>query len=147
VAAVPSALSRDPSSGWSHDPFGNSDTMKPITLLRKKAKLGEQGFPRATLAFYGPDDKKATKAVLGIFLRAGASATVHRYFSKDKDIRFKIDIQETILARLKEHEVQSLIMVEKIFGCPHEEGIDYPEGEDCPQCPFWKGRDRYAALE
>jgi len=48
---------------------------------------------------------------------------------------------------LKEHEVRSLIMVEKIFGCPHEEGIDYPEGEACPHCPFWKGRDRYAALE
>jgi hypothetical protein len=121
--------------------------MKPIAVLRKKAKLGEQGFPLATLAFYGPDDKKATKAVLGIVLREGDESTIHRYFSEDKDARFKIDIQETILARLKEHEVRSLIMVEKIFGCPHEEGIDYPEGEACPHCPFWKGRDRYAALE
>ena len=121
--------------------------MKPIKLLRKKAKLGEQGLPRATLAFYGPDDKKASKAVLGIFLREGDEPTIHRYFSEDKDARYKIDIQESILARLKEHEVRSLIMVEKIFGCPHEEGIDYPEGEACPQCPFWKGRDRFAALE
>ena len=120
--------------------------MKPITLLRKKAALGEQGPPRATVAFYGPDDKRATKAVLGIFLRDGENPTLYRYFDETKDVRFKIDIQRSILARLKEHEVRSLIMVEKIFGCPHEEGIDYPEGEACPQCPFWKGRDRYSAL-
>jgi hypothetical protein len=25
----------------------------------------------------------------------------------------------------------------------HEEGIDYPEGEACPRCPFWAGRDRW----
>ena len=117
---------------------------KPITTLRKRAKLGDQGFPRATLAFYGPDDKKATKAVLGIFLRDGDEGTIHRYFSEEKDVRFKIDVQEDIIARLREHDVRTLIMREKIFGCPHEEGVDYPEGEDCPRCPYWKGRDRYA---
>jgi len=37
-------------------------------------------------------------------------------------------------------------MVEKNFRMPHEEGIDYPEREACPQCPFWKGRDRYSAF-
>ena len=121
--------------------------MKPITLLRKKAKLGNQEFPRATLAYYGPDDKKATKAVLGIFLFEGAEATVHRYFSEDKDVRFRIPIQEAILARLKEHEVKSLVMLEKLFGCPHEEGIDYPTGVACPRCPYWHGRDRFTALE
>ena len=26
------------------------------------------------------------------------------------------------------------------MGCPHEEGEDFPEGEDCPFCPFWKGK-------
>jgi hypothetical protein len=118
--------------------------MKPITQLRKQAKLGNQGYPQATLAFYGPNDKTATKSVLGIFLREGEECTLFRFFSEDQDVRFKIDIQESILARLREHEVRSLIMVEKVFGCPHEEGIDYPEGEACPSCPFWKDRDRYA---
>jgi len=117
---------------------------RPITNLRKKAKLGDQGFPRATLAFYGPDDKVATKAVVGIFLRETDEGTIHRYFSEDKDVRFKVDVQERILARLSEHGVRSLFMREKIFGCPHEEGIDYPEGEACPRCPFWKDRDRFA---
>jgi hypothetical protein len=25
---------------------------------------------------------------------------------------------------------------------PHEEGVDCPEGEACPDCPFWAGRGR-----
>ena len=120
---------------------------RAITRLRKKAKDGDRGYPRATLAFYGPDDRKATKAVLGIFLKEGDEATIHRYFSEDPDVRYKVDVQEDVLARLSEHEVKSLIMVERIFGCPHEEGVDYPLGEDCPHCPFWKGRDRFEALD
>lgn len=119
---------------------------KPITILRKKSKAGDLGFPRATLAFYGPDDKRATKAVLGIFLREGDEGIIHRYFDEEKDVRYSIKTQEDVLARIREHGVRSLIMVETIFGCPHEEGKDYPEGEKCPQCPFWRDHDRYAAL-
>jgi hypothetical protein len=120
---------------------------KAITRLRRRAKQGDVGFPKATLAFYGPDNKRASKAVLGIFLRDDVEAIIHRYFTEDTDARYAIDIQENILARIREHDVRSFIMMEKIFGCPHEEGIDYPEGESCPQCPFWKGRDRFAAGE
>jgi hypothetical protein len=117
---------------------------KPITILRKKAKAGAQGLPKATLAFYGPDNKRASKAVLGIFLRDDDDVILHKYFDDEKDVRFSIKIQEDILARIREHEVRTLIMREGIFGCPHEEGIDYPDGEECHKCPFWKGRDRYA---
>jgi hypothetical protein len=91
---------------------------KPISTLRKRARQGDRGFPKATLAFYGPDDKRASKAVLGIFLRDGDDGIIHRYFSEGADARYKIDIQESILARLREHDVHSLIMMEKIFGCP-----------------------------
>jgi hypothetical protein len=31
------------------------------------------------------------------------------------------------------------------MGCPHEEGQDFPHGEDCPFCPFWKGKQGSAA--
>ena len=33
-------------------------------------------------------------------------------------------------------------MIEEIYGCPHEEGQDYPLGEVCPACPFWAHRRR-----
>ena len=82
--------------------------------------------------------------MLGIFLQGDSEAIIHRYFSDDADARYKKDIQENVLARLCEHEVRSLYM-EGIFGCLHKEGIDSPEGEPYPQCPFWKGRDRFAA--
>jgi len=34
-------------------------------------------------------------------------------------------------------------MTDGIIGCPHQEGIDYPDGEVCQECTFWKGRDRW----
>ncbi len=37
-----------------------------------------------------------------------------------------------------------ILGVDRILGCPHEEGIDYAVGEACPQCPHWAGRDRFA---
>jgi hypothetical protein len=36
--------------------------MKPISWLRKFAKRDKRDYPLATLIFYGPDDKKASKA-------------------------------------------------------------------------------------
>ena len=38
--------------------------------------------------------------------------------------------------------VLPVAMIDRIFGCPHQEGIDY-EGEYCPVCEFWRGRDRF----
>jgi hypothetical protein len=38
--------------------------------------------------------------------------------------------------------VLSVAMTDGIIGCPHQEGIDY-EGEWCPLCEFWPGRDRF----
>jgi hypothetical protein len=40
------------------------------------------------------------------------------------------------------HGARSVIATDGIIGCPHEEGIDYPDGQVCPQCPFWADRDR-----
>jgi hypothetical protein len=37
-------------------------------------------------------------------------------------------------------------MPDRIIGCPHEEGIDYPLGSTCPLCPFWKDKDRWTGL-
>jgi hypothetical protein len=35
-------------------------------------------------------------------------------------------------------------LADRIIGCPHEEGVDYPEGQSCPRCPFWAHRDRWS---
>lgn len=45
---------------------------RPKKSLGKKAKKGFRGFPAATVALYGPTDKKATKLFAGVVLREGA---------------------------------------------------------------------------
>ena len=111
----------------------------------RKFRLGFRGYPIATIAFYGPDDKLATKVVVSVFLREGNEPDfLERWFSKrDIDVREDLDIGEQILAFLKLHAPRSTVMTEGIIGCPHEEGVDYPEGASCPHCPFWAGRDRF----
>ena len=120
--------------------------MKPITILRRRAKQGDQGYPMASIAFYGPDDKRATKAVLGIIGHEDAEPHLYKWFADSKDVRYDTSTQRAILAKIQEHSIVSVIMSENLFGCPHEEGKDYPDGETCPQCLYWKDKDRYANI-
>jgi hypothetical protein len=102
-------------------------------------------YPAATLAYYGPTDQLATKAVCGIIPRADADVEdLHKWITNAGDIRHDPAIGAEIQAFLKTHRVKTVLSLDKIFGCPHEEGIDYPEGADCPFCLFWAGRDRFA---
>ena len=101
-------------------------------------RSGFRGYPIATVAFYGPDDKLATKVVVSVFLRESSDPDfLERWFSKgDIDVRQDLEIGERILAFLKPHAPRSTVVTEGIIGCPHEEGVDYPEGSSCSQCPF-----------
>ena len=110
--------------------------------LAKKARRGFRGYPIATIAFYGPDNTRASKVAIGIIRAEGADPEMTRLFTDEGDIRNDPEIGGQILELLKLHGVQSVIAKQEIFGCPHEEGIDYPDGEVCPQCPFWAHRDR-----
>src|SRR5216683_1752918 len=47
-----------------------------------------------------------------------------------------------ILEFIEKHQVRSVAISDGIIGCPHQEGIDY-DGEWCPVCEFWHGRDRF----
>ncbi len=49
---------------------------------------------------------------------------------------------QELVNQMREAGVKSVSMVDRIIGCPHEEGIDY-EGRWCPQCSFWRGRNRF----
>ncbi len=111
--------------------------------LAKKARRGFRGYPVATIAFYGPDNTRATKVAIGIVRAEGAEPEMTRLFSDEGDIRKDMEIAEEILKLLTLHGVKSVAVTEGIFGCPHEEGKDYPDGEVCPQCPYWAHRDRF----
>jgi len=44
-------------------------------------RRGFRGYPMATVAFYGPDNKRASKAVVGIFIAKGQPvAELRRWF-------------------------------------------------------------------
>ena len=112
-------------------------------MFRKKARRGFQGYPAATIAFYGPTATLATKVVVGIAKDKSHEIDPLRKWFSENDVRSDEEIGLEIATFLKEQGVISVAMADRIMGCPHEEGIDYPDGEWCPQCPFWAGRDRF----
>jgi hypothetical protein len=111
--------------------------------LSKRAKKGFRGFPVATLVLYGPDDTRATKLAVGIVLAEDADVSdLRRWFSDGTDIRNDAAVAQEVLAFIEAAGAKSVVMMDRIIGCPHEEGIDY-QGPTCPVCPFWAGRDRW----
>jgi hypothetical protein len=126
-------------SGWPMGKIGRK------SILAKKAKRGFRGYPVATVAFYGPTADSATKVAVGIVRKQNAEPDVlERWFSSERDVRTDTEIQTQVLEFIQREGALSVAMTDTILGCPHEEGIDYPEGEWCPKCPYWRGRDRFS---
>jgi len=111
--------------------------------LSKKIKKGFRGYPIATVALYGPTDKKATKLVVGIVMQENGDAEQMKKWYSDDDVMKEPDVFEEVLEFIQTNGAKSVGMLDRIVGCPHEEGIDYPEGHSCPLCPFWAGRNRW----
>jgi hypothetical protein len=118
--------------------------VKSKNPLKKISGRGFRGFPVATVAFYGPDSLRASKVAVGIVLSDDADpVALERWFSEKSDVRSDPGIGAEILELIKLYKTKSVILTDRIVGCPHEEGKDYPKGETCPHCPFWAGRDRF----
>ena len=114
-----------------------------LKRLRKKARRGMRGWPLATVAFYGPNLSRASKVAVGIFTRENGDMEEIRDWKLDTgDVRTDPEIAREILEFMEAHGVLSVTMTDGIIGCPHQQGIDY-EGEWCPVCDFWHGRDRF----
>jgi hypothetical protein len=117
----------------------------PKSWLAQRVPKGFHGYPLATVALYGPTAELATKIAVGIFRSEKQDPDLlQRWFSQELglDVRTDSDVCQEVLAFLKENRVRSVALMDSVFGCPHEEGIDYPEGVSCPHCPYWAGRDR-----
>ena len=95
-------------------------------------------YPIGTMAFYGPDDKTTTKIAAGVFTAENSKGIIKRWVATDVTTSPKI--QREIQEFFNEHGVMSVAMSDGNMGCPHEEGADFPDGEDCPFCPYWKGK-------
>jgi hypothetical protein len=111
----------------------------------KTSRPAFRGYPIAAVAFYGPNDKLATKVVVSVILtEKNEPDFLKRWLSEgDLDVRHDSTIGDQIVAFLKPYAPRSTVVTDRIIGCPHEEGTDYAEGASCPQCPDWAGRDRF----
>ncbi len=97
-------------------------------------------YPLSTVVYYGPNDQKATKLVVSIFNDdSGKITDMKKWYSEieGEDLRENRSVKAHMLAFHASHGVENMVKIDYIFGCPHEEGIDYPEGEVCLECPFW----------
>jgi hypothetical protein len=114
-----------------------------LKRLRKKTKKGMRGWPVATIAYYGPNLTQASKVAVGIVPYETAEPLEVRDWKVEKgDVRVDSAIAQQILDFIERQGVRSVIMTDGIIGCPHQQGLDY-EGEWCPVCEFWHGRDRF----
>ena len=101
--------------------------IKHRSVLQKRARRGFRGYPVATVAFYGPDDHRASKVAVTILGGQDEEPiALERWFSADRDLRTDLAVANSIQAFIAKHEARSVTVADRILGCPHEEGIDYP---------------------
>ena len=96
-------------------------------------------YPIGSVAFYGPDGTRATKLVASVIRRPGNDhpSAMRTWKSDGLDLRTDPLIAVEVEEFLRQHRVRETIAADRMLGCPHEEGVDYPMGRACPQCPFW----------
>lgn len=112
--------------------------------IGKKARRPSSGFPVVTVVYYGPDRSRATKAVAAFLATETADVSdIQRFFSETLDARISPEVTAGVMKFINDHKPRSVIATPKLLGCPHEEGIDYPDGSKCPRCPYWADKDRW----
>jgi hypothetical protein len=94
-----------------------------------------QSYPLATITYHGPSPDMATKIIVGI-IKSQDTSPIIRYWSGD-DIAEDVESAREISLFIKEHDVARVLTSEWVLSCPHEEGVDFPEGNSCPYCPDW----------
>lgn len=98
-------------------------------------------FPMAAIAYYGPDNQTATKAVVAILGENQQIIKSMNWSIRSDDIRQDGAIAAQIKDFINAWQIKKIVIAEGILGCPHEPGIDFPTGEDCPLCPYWASKE------
>lgn len=88
---------------------------------------------------------EATKLVVSVIDRPGQPdpSAMRTGTTQVADVRHDPTIAVEVARFLQQHGVEESVTSDRIIGCPHEEGIDYPMGRTCPECPFWANIDRF----
>ena len=99
----------------------------------------------ATIAAYGPDNTLATKIVVAVIERPGqrGPSAMRTWTTEAGDARLDPAIAAEAASFVAQQGAKDTVAHDRLLGCPHEEGVDYPMGRTCPRCPFWAGIDRF----
>src|SRR6185503_20245758 len=102
-------------------------------------------YPLATIAAYGPNSSHATKLVVSVLARRDQRdpSAMRTWATEAVDVRHDPVIADEVASFLDQQGAKDTVTTDRIIGCPHQEGIDYPMGRTCPRCPFWAGIDRF----
>ncbi len=103
----------------------------------EKKYRSRPGYPMATVACYGPNDRFATKLVIAILQseKDKEAAILKRWFSEAIDVRLDLNIIQQAMDFLDEHPVKNVAIMERIIGCPHEERDRFPSRRKVSSVP------------
>lgn len=102
----------------------------------------DQRYPIGGITMYGPDKWITTMIVAVVMTEQDAKPVYQRWVGSA--VKTDPQVKEEIAAFFLAHGVRSVFSVSENVGCPHQEGLDYRAGEDCPFCPYWRGKQRDA---
>lgn len=125
-------------------PCGSGEKYQFCCAARNKANRHGR-YPIGTVALYGPDDTTTTKIVAGVLLKDDAEPIIERWV--EADILQDKKIAGEVRKFLAGYGVKEVVVTAGNLGCPHEEGKDFPVGQDCPFCPYWAGKQGTAAID
>lgn len=111
---------------------------KRTDRAKRGATIEQVKYPTGTIALYGPDDKTTTKIAAAVIVSENAEPVLERSMGTDMTTNPKV--QQKLQEFFRRYGVESVAMSQGNMGCPHEEGEDFPMGEVCPFCPFWRGK-------
>lgn len=109
------------------------DTLEPYR--------GRGEWPAGTLIFYGPDNRHASRVIATALASRDALPVMQKWYESELDVRLDGRIGREVERFFRENPVQRIVMRNGVYGCPHDEGVDYPRGGVCPRCPFWATHD------
>lgn len=112
-----------------------------IEVYRNRTGLPTQDYPLGTVALYGPDETITTKLVASVFIDAQSEPIQKKFFGDHVDDDPQVARQ--VVEFFRQHGVEKSVATGGNIGCPHEEGIDYPLGDVCPQCPYWHDQPEF----
>ena len=105
--------------------------------LFQTAIHNQKEYPFGTVAYFGPNDQVVTKVVAAVLPDEQTNPILKKWVGEG--VGENPQTVAEIGAFLREHQVKNVVVTEGIIGCPHEEGVDYPHGETCSECNFWRG--------